>query len=169
MSFPKFDNPELLNDFQNILNTLEKIKSVEEMSLSGGDFKRSTLNLRGDVKNSDKKLEKKSSGSELYFYILQILGIFIGWILRRSENILSTICDFIGKIISDSFFEISEDFQSLFDSTRDAQSICYQIIRNLSINKVFHLLVITLLPPIFATVKILLIFNKFLLSEVPFE
>lgn len=169
MSFPKFDNPELLNDFQNILNTLEKIKSVEEMSLSGGDFKRSKLDVRSELRTSEIRHEKNSSSCELYCYVLQILQVVIGWILRYSTKILSTICDCIGRIIAESFLVISEDFQYFYNPSQDGRTICFEIIKNFTINKALHLAIIILLPPVFAIVKVLVIFNKFLLSEIPFE
>lgn len=174
MSYPKFDNPELFNDFTHILNSLERIKSVEEMSLSGGDFKRPKF----DDKSVDKIYEKfeakekkkLSSGCALYCYIMQILQIFIGWILKHSAKVLSVICQFIAKIIAKSFAVVSEDFQNyFFDSTQDFGFKTRQFIKKVTITKMLHLVSFILLPPIFAIVKILLIFNKFLLSEIPFE
>lgn len=164
MASVSFDHPELADDFQNILRTLEKIKSVEEMSLSGGDFKR--------PKNEEKsiqKFDKSSKRCELYCYILQILSIFIGWILKSSSHFFNILCKFIEKTINESFYEICFELQERYNSSHNLPKIATEFIKNLTAYKVLHLMVIFFLPPIYVAAKILFIFSHFLLSEVPFE
>lgn len=165
---------ELADDFQNIMKSLDKIKSIEEMSLAGGDYKRSKFEMRSEEKLVEKfqvKEEKKPSkeGLQIYCYVLQILQIFIGWFLKYSTLVFAKINDFIEEMVALSFYELSEEFQALIISTDNFQALIREFIKSFTAKKAAQIIVLLCLPPVYAILKIFLTFSKFLLFEIPFE
>lgn len=169
---PRIDqNPELIDDFSNIWKTLEKIKSVEDTALSAGDFKRATANpihQRKTLKEENKKTESNGK-KKIYQYILEIISLVIGWILKTSISFLEFSCKEIMKILVESFNKISQDLQRLSYEHEHFQTIALEFLKNLNVEKVGYLTVIIFLAPLFVIIKVLYIILKFLVYEIPFE
>lgn len=163
-------NPELMEDFSNIWKTLEKIKSVEDAALSSGDFLRhkSSNESRALRELAEVKIKKNSNDKkEIYRFILQVIPMIIGWILKSSMQLFDFFSYQIERILIESFNNFSDDFQSF--SFENFQSFAFQFIKNFNVEKALAITAIILLPPIFIIIKILCIVIKFLLSEIPFE
>lgn len=129
------------------------------VKLASGDHQRAS-EKPGIFRRKDEKNKKK-----FYNFILQIIPLVIGFVLRQSIHFLKFTSEKLEKIICKSFDEISPDFQALMSGEKNFN----QFTKNFKIEKTFCLILLFILCPLFFVTKILYFINKFLLSEVPFE
>ncbi len=166
MDLLNFDTPELSNEFKCILNTLDKIKCVEQKSLSCGDFEEKKFKM-SKVKES--RREDKAGRRTFYWIIIEMFGVIIGWILRRGAGIFNSLCKGLFLIISENFLRIYKQIKEITRSSYNLKELLWNFKDILTLKNLALVASIILLTPIYIAVKILFIFTKFLSSELPFE